>query len=85
MLHTEQFGDVLMMEVGALLVGRIVNHHQQSRVHRGEEKGYFQFGGSTVILLLRKDAARIDADILENSRRQIETIVRMGEKIGTAG
>lgn len=84
LLHTVCFGDVLMMEVGALLVGRIVNHHQEAEVRRGEEKGYFQFGGSTVILLLEKDTAVIDGDIEENSAANIETIVRMGEKIGCA-
>lgn len=83
-LHTEAFGDVVMMEVGALLVGRIVNHHQKAQVQRGQEKGYFQFGGSTVILLLEKDAVQLDSDILENSAQNIETVVRMGEKIGAA-
>ena len=83
-LHTESFGDVLMMEVGALMVGKIVNHHQAADVSRGEEKGYFQFGGSTVILLLEKDAAVIDPEIPENSRSGLETVVRMGEKIGAA-
>lgn len=83
-LHSAEFGNVVMMEVGALLVGRIVNHHGKARVCRGQEKGYFQFGGSTVVLLLTPDAAHIDADILENSRQNIETIVRMGEKIGIA-
>jgi len=84
LLHTESFGDVLTMEVGALLVGRIVNHHQAASVRRGQEKGYFQFGGSTVILLLEKDAAVIDPDILANTREGLETVVRMGERIGTA-
>ncbi len=84
LLHTESFGDVLMIEVGALLVGRIVNHHQAASVRRGQEKGYFQFGGSTVILLLEKDAAVIDPDILANTREGLETVVRMGERIGTA-
>lgn len=84
LLHTESFGDVLMMEVGALLVGRIINHHQAASVRRGQEKGYFQFGGSTVILLLEKDAAVIDPDILANTREGLETVVRMGERIGTA-
>ncbi len=84
LLHTEHFGDVLMMEVGALLVGKIVNHHGKAQVQRGQEKGYFQFGGSTVVLLLEKDRAVIDGDILENSQQGIETVVRMGEKIGTA-
>ncbi len=83
-LHSDNFGDILMMEVGALLVGKIVNHHRCANVSRGEEKGYFQFGGSTVVLLLERDAVQIDEDILENSDMHIETIVRMGEKIGSA-
>lgn len=81
-LHSEAFGDILMMEVGALMVGRIVNHHGKAAVTRGQEKGYFQFGGSTVVVLLQPGKAEIDADILENSLSHIETIVRMGEKIG---
>lgn len=83
-LHSDVFGDILMMEVGALMVGRIVNHHGEATVVRGQEKGYFQFGGSTVVLLLQPGKVRIDDDILENSRAHIETIVRMGEKIGIA-
>ena len=83
-LHTREFGDILMMEVGALLVGKIVNHHEKAHVRRGQEKGYFQFGGSTVVLLLKKNTVRIDGDILNNSRQGVETIVRCGEKIGTA-
>jgi phosphatidylserine decarboxylase len=83
-LHTEVFGDVVMMEVGALLVGRIVNHHQAAAVRRGEEKGYFQFGGSTVVVLLEKDRVCMADDILENTRAGKETIVQMGERIGCA-
>ena len=83
-LHTDTFGDILMMEVGALLVGRIVNHHGAASVRRGQEKGYFQFGGSTVVLLLEKDRAAIDEDILRNSREHVETVVRMGERVGVA-
>lgn len=83
-LHSRHFGRVLMMEVGALLVGKIVNHHGAAPVCRGQEKGYFEFGGSTVVLLLEKDKAVIDGDLLENSRQNIETVVRMGEKIGRA-
>ena len=83
-LHTREFEDILMMEVGALLVGKIVNHHEKAHVFRGQEKGYFQFGGSTVVLLLKKNTVRIDEDILKNSRQGVETIVRCGEKIGTA-
>ncbi len=84
-LHTDVFGDIVMMEVGALLVGKIVNHHGKAKVVRGQEKGYFQFGGSTVVLLLKKGSVCVDPDILENSRQGIETVVKIGEKIGVAG
>ena len=81
-LHSEVFGDIVVMEVGALLVGKIVNHHGKARVTRGQEKGYFQFGGSTVVMLLKADTVQVDEDIIENSRKGYETIVKMGEKIG---
>jgi phosphatidylserine decarboxylase len=82
-LKTANFGDVLHIDVGATGVGRIVQHHPGGgRFTRGEEKGYFEFGGSTVILLLKPGAAKIDHDIAEFSSRGIETIVRYGEKIG---
>ncbi len=83
-LKSQNFGRILMMEVGALLVGRIVNYHERKEVKRGEEKGRFEFGGSTVILCLEKNRAVIDEDILLNSSRGIETIVKMGEKIGVS-
>lgn len=82
LIRTKEFGTIVQMEVGALLVGRIVNHHGRRSVHRGEEKGYFQFGGSTVVLLFQPDQVQIDEDILENSKNGIETVVHMGEKIG---
>ena len=83
-LHTKEFGDMVVMEVGALMVGKIVNHHGKAQVQRGQEKGYFQFGGSTIVVLLKKGAAILDPDILENSAEGIETVVRFGEKIGVA-
>lgn len=81
-LHSQNFGDIVMMEVGALLVGKIVNLHEKAEVKRGQEKGYFQFGGSTVVLLTKANAVQVDEDILENSKDGIETIVKYGEKIG---
>ena len=81
-LHSKHFGDIVMMEVGALLVGKIVNLHEEATVKRGEEKGYFQFGGSTVVLLVKADKVNVDEDILGNSKEGIETIVKFGEKIG---
>ncbi len=81
-LKTENFRAVLMMEVGALLVGKIENRPGRESVKRGDEKGNFAFGGSTIVLITQKNAVRPDEDILNNSRRGIETRVLMGEKIG---
>ncbi len=83
-IETDHFGTVLVMEVGALMVGRIINYHGEAQVKRGEEKGRFEFGGSTIIVLLEKDRAVIDGDIESNSAEKVETIVKAGEKIGTA-
>lgn len=81
LLHTENFDDVIYMEVGAMMVGKIVNHNKQS-FSKGEEKGYFEFGGSTIVVLLKKDIVEIDQDIIINSKDHHETRVLMGEKIG---
>lgn len=81
-LHTENFGDVMQIEVGALLVGRICNRHGAYNFHRGEEKGKFEFGGSTIVMLFEKDKISLDGDILENSAQGIETVVKYGSKIG---
>ena len=71
-----------MMEVGAMLVGKIANYSGKKFVKRGEEKGRFEFGGSTIIICLEKDKALIDADILANTSEDFETRVKMGERIG---
>lgn len=81
-LHTDNFDDVIQIEVGALMVGKIVNHHNEYTYHKGEEKGYFEYGGSTIVLIVKKDIIKIDDDILQNSIKDIETIVTYGEKIG---
>lgn len=82
-LRTTSFGDVVHVDVGATGVGRIVQHHRQGGTfRRGEEKGWFEFGGSTSILLFRADTICPAADIAEYSARGIETIVRYGECIG---
>lgn len=82
--HTKSFGDMVTMEVGALMVGKIVNHQKSGLFSKGQEKGYFRFGGSTIVLLFRKDTIEIDRDILQNSIDGIETMVQYGEKIGDA-
>ena len=81
-LNTNNFGKVIQVEIGAMGVGRIVNNHQVYTYKKGEEKGYFEFGGSTIVLLVKKNIINIDKDILENSEEGIETIVKYGEGIG---
>ena len=83
LLKTGQFGTLVLMEVGAMMVGKITNLHPEAcQVKKGEEKGYFEFGGSTIVLLLQHGKVRLDADLVENSENGYETIVRMGERIG---
>lgn len=84
-MGTDHFGPVVMMEVGALLVGRIENTCRDTRVERGWEKGHFAFGGSTVILLTQKGAAVPDQVFVENSDAGVETKVRQGQRVGVAG
>lgn len=82
LLESLRFGTVLQMEVGAAMVGRIVNAPGSRNVRRGEEKGRFEFGGSTVIVLLQKGRAILDTDLLRNTAQDAETVVRLGERIG---
>lgn len=82
-LKTEKFGDIAMFEVGATMVGGIKQSYKSnSYVKKGEEKGYFYFGGSTCVLVFERGKVKIDEDILENTKKGIETKVYMGEKIG---
>ncbi|MDD7513298.1 MAG: phosphatidylserine decarboxylase [Clostridiales bacterium] len=82
MLKSENFGLIMMMEVGAMMVGKIINYEGPTYVRKGKEKGRFEFGGSTIIIALRKGAAEIDHDILLNSQQGLETKVKYGERIG---
>ena len=81
-LNTNNFGKVIQVEVGALCVGRIKNNHESYIFKKGEEKGYFEFGGSTIVLLFKKNVVKLDDDIYNNSKEGIETIVKYGERIG---
>jgi len=81
-LSNPLFGDVVMAEVGATMVGSIVQTFKGSSVNKGEEKGYFKFGGSTVVLLFEKSKIHIDEDLLVNTAKGYETTVKMGERIG---
>ena len=81
-IDTENFGRIVQMEVGAMLVGRILNYHGKRKVYRGQEKGRFLYGGSTVIVLLQKDIANIPDEIYKATAAGMEVPVKLGERIG---
>ena len=85
LIESPQFGLVALIEVGATNVGSIQQSFIPSRpVAKGEEKGFFSFGGSCVISLFTRGRITFDADILEQSASQIETFAKMGDRLGTA-
>jgi phosphatidylserine decarboxylase len=82
-IQSPDSGTLIQAEVGAMMVGSIVQHRPDGGpCRRGQEKGYFQFGGSTVLVLLERSRVTMDADIAHYSGRGIETVVRYGESVG---
>ena len=81
-IHSKEFGDVLQMEVGSLLVGKNSNHKQSSVVTRGEEKGFFEYGGSTIVVLTQKGRVTPRSDLLTNSKNGYETKVLQAHPLG---
>lgn len=84
-IQSPEFGTVVQMEIGALLVGKIANHRRapgENFVCAGEEKGFFEFGGSTILALLEKDAAHLCGPWIGRSGENGEIPVKAGELIG---
>ena len=80
---SENFGDIIHVEVGATCVGTIIQSYTPGeKVKKGTEKGYFKFGGSTTILFFKKDTVVIDEDILNQTSLGFECKVVLGETIG---
>jgi len=82
LLNSEVFGDVVYSEVGATMVGSIIQTHTGKTFKKADEKGYFKFGGSTVVLIFEKGKLNIDKDLLENTKKGMETAVLMGMRLG---
>ncbi|KAL3843731.1 hypothetical protein ACJIZ3_001134 [Penstemon smallii] len=83
LISTEEFGKVAFVAIGATMVGSITfSRKEGDYVKKGDEFGYFSFGGSTVICVFEKDTIKIDDDLLENSERSLETLVSVGMKLG---
>lgn len=81
-LETENFGRMIYMEVGATMVGRIQNDVKTGVFTRGQEKGRFEFGGSTVILITEKGKCTPDAEIVKATENGLEHPVQMGQVVG---
>ncbi len=83
-LKTEDKGNIIIAPVGATMVGSIFNTFTPgTKVAKGDEMGYFAFGGSTIVMIVDSDKITIDADLIENTKNRMETAVQMGEKIGS--
>lgn len=78
-LECDNLGSVIYVEVGALMVGKIVNEKIKS-FKRADEKGHFEFGGSTIVMLL-EDKVKVNDLFIENTKKGIETIVKLGNKL----
>ena len=80
-IDTKNFGRIVQMEVGAMLVGKITNH-QVAECKRGEEKGYFEYGGSTIVVLVKKDQISLLDEFADSMNTGEEISVKMGQYLG---
>lgn len=81
-IDSPQFGTVLMFEIGATCVGSFAYTYKPGKISKGDEKGFFKFGGSSTILLFEPGKIQLDPDLLENSANQRELYARMGDRMG---
>ena len=84
-IETEALGTVAMIEIGATCVGSIVQTYSPGAVGKGDEKGYFAFGGSSIVTVFEPGAVRLADDLLANSAGQVETYAHMGDAMGGCG
>ena len=84
LLGLDLFGRMAFVEVGAFGVARIVRTHQGETFRKMDEKGYFAFGGSTIVLVFLPGRIDLDEDLLLNTHAGHETLVQAGETIGHA-
>ena len=82
LIESAAFGKVLVFEIGATCVGGIHQSYVPGVIRKGDEKGFFSFGGSCVATLFQRGAIRFDADLLEHASHAIEVYARMGERCG---
>lgn len=83
-LKTREFGDVLFVTVGAMLVGKIIETYTPNQLYsKSAEMGYFAFGGSSIVMIFKKGIVCPNDLLLEHSKQDIETAVKMGQKVAS--
>lgn len=82
LLQSELFGTVAYVEVGAFGVGSILRSNDAHSFKKMDERGYFAFGGSTIVLVFQKERIAFDERLLRNSREGYETLVKVGQELG---
>lgn len=95
-LATEEFGDVLFVAIGALEVGTVKlsekitsvvpgsGARKEVTIEKGEEVGFFEFGGSSIIVAFEPGRIEFDQDLKEASKQLIEMDVEVGMRLGRA-
>lgn len=81
MLDLGKAGLCAYIEVGAFGVASINPTKMDGEFAKGDEKGYFTFGGSTVILVFEPNKIAFDQDLIDNSANNIESLIKCGEHI----
>jgi phosphatidylserine decarboxylase len=85
LIDSENFGKIAMVEIGAFTVGSIKQQYTpNATIKKGDRKGYFELGGSTIVLLFQKEVIKFDADLCDNSKNKISTYILQGDSIGIA-
>ncbi len=83
-LNHQDHGQALMIPVGAMCIGKIIETFQADQLTtKGTEAGFFSFGGSTVVLLFPPEKVTLPDTFIKNSALGFETAVKMGELVAT--
>lgn len=84
-LETSEFGTVLFIEIGATNVGSIIQTYQPNRFYsKGDEKGYFSFGASSLIVLFPPKTIQFDDDLIAATQQNLEIKCLLGQSMGTS-
>lgn len=88
LIDTDEFGEVLFVAIGATDVGTVQIHTQWQKsgatIKKGDELGYFQFGGSSIVVAFQNGRIAFDQDLIDLSQQRIQVSVEVGMSLGRA-